>query len=577
MGLTDKIANRNNAPSPFQSPHQSTAPANEDVARILQLPRREYEGFNPRPYQLSECNIKLRDVQCRALECLRVEGSGFFPIGVGWGKTFICLLAGAVMERKHVLILLPSPTIEQMQKEYYRLAKHYKVPSVTFQSYWGLSQRPESEASLNHWLKGKDPKDCLIVCDEAHKLKRREAARTKRLMRFVRDNQEIAVVCLSGTMTTKSLLEYSHLLILCLRERTPLPLKARTLIHWNNVLGVENRPEWYHYKDLEGILQRYDRTCTWAERYSVRRDKARRAFSTHLRGASGIVATDESALGVSLLIGRVTTNSGFSSDLKAVIDQLLETGDSPDGEQTYDDPAEVARVARQLALGFFYRWKWPEGKVDIEWLMARANWNRVVRWELEQKSAEGYDSPRLVREAVGEGRGPLDLQNAYMQWQQHSHKPAPPVEAVWLDDSIIRKAVAYARERGMCVWYQSKAVAAKLAELGMPVFLAGKPVHDASPIPHAYSIAAHGTGLNLQGYDTALVLEPPSSGARWEQMLGRLHRPGQQSDEVSFEFLAHTKALKGALTKGIEDAMYIQATTRNPQKLCAAVYHTTSV
>jgi hypothetical protein len=69
-----------------------------------------------------------------------------------------------------------------------------------------------------------------------------------------------------------------------------------------------------------------------------------------------------------------------------------------------------------------------------------------------------------------------------------------------------------------------------------------------------------------------LVLTPPTSGTVWEQLLGRTHRPGQESDEVEVWVYRHTTELKQAIVKATADAEYQRGTTGNDQKLLNATY-----
>jgi hypothetical protein len=82
------------------------------------------------------------------------------------------------------------------------------------------------------------------------------------------------------------------------------------------------------------------------------------------------------------------------------------------------------------------------------------------------------------------------------------------------------------------------------------------------------SIQAHGTGKNLQKWSDAYVLEPPSGGAAWEQLLGRLHRQGQTADAVIFAVAQHAPAFAHALRSARTDARYIEDVSGNRQKLC---------
>lgn len=53
----------------------------------------------------------------------------------------------------------------------------------------------------------------------------------------------------------------------------------------------------------------------------------------------------------------------------------------------------------------------------------------------------------------------------------------------------------------------------------------------------------------------------------WEQMLGRLHRVGQDSDVVRAEFYRHTPELRDHVDQALRRALYVQGTLGSVQKL----------
>jgi len=168
------------------------------------------------------------------------------------------------------------------------------------------------------------------------------------------------------------------------------------------------------------------------------------------------------------------------------------------------------------------------------------------------------------------------IHRAWLGWFGTSlnKRPPPPTVAVWIDDYLVRDAVAWAcaQDDPAILWYQSRAVESRLRELGVPVYGAG---HNPPKQGHlcGMSIRAHGVGKNLQhGWRTQLVLEPPSSGNVWEQLLGRTHRPGQEADSVQAYMYQHTEAFQQAIAKAREDALYIQDTTGSRQKLVYCTY-----
>ena len=76
-----------------------------------------------------------------------------------------------------------------------------------------------------------------------------------------------------------------------------------------------------------------------------------------------------------------------------------------------------------------------------------------------------------------------------------------------------------------------------------------------------------GKKSNLQKYCQNLVLSPSPSGATWEQLLGRTHRPGQQADEVEVVVYQHSPEFREALEKARANSEYIEASTWQRQKL----------
>ena len=69
-----------------------------------------------------------------------------------------------------------------------------------------------------------------------------------------------------------------------------------------------------------------------------------------------------------------------------------------------------------------------------------------------------------------------------------------------------------------------------------------------------------------------LLLEPPASGEAMEQLLGRLHRPGQYADEVVVYTYEHCSPYENASSTARGQAQYIEDSTGNTQKLNFARY-----
>jgi hypothetical protein len=174
---------------------------------------------------------------------------------------------------------------------------------------------------------------------------------------------------------------------------------------------------------------------------------------------------------------------------------------------------------------------------------------------------------------------------AWQDWAAQKHKPEPPVEPVWLDDTLplftlvsLANAALAGEEDALpyIIWYEHHAVGDLLQAKGIPTFGAGRDAEVANETQRpkvrtiALSIWAHSTGKNLQAWSRAVVLCPPSAGDRWEQMIGRLHRPGQQADEVRFAVNASSDWYRDALVSAVQQARYVNHTAGSKQRILDA-------
>jgi len=303
-----------------------------------------------------------------------------------------------------------------------------------------------------------------------------------------------------------------------------------------------------------------------------RRGSIRKAFQKRLRATPGVVASRRGSIGCSLNI-RLQRNIPVPPDLARMMREVQDPGIDPRGEIIPDD-ITAWRTMRYLAAGFYYRWNWPDGVEDLAWLDARRDWNRWVRRELQARSEEGYDSPFLVaaktnRELIAGRSG--GIHRAWSRWQRQKVKPPPPTSPVWVDDYLIREAIAWLKaQKGHAVlWYESSAVGKALSDHGVVVYGAGaEPPRQAHNC--AMSIRAHGIGKNLQAWSNQCIIEPPTGGLVWEQLLGRMHRQGQEADEVDCTVFLHVQPFARALESATTDAQYIFDASGNVQKLLFA-------
>lgn len=534
--------------------HRVDIPA--DLDRILRMPVTppggDLEAAQRWTKRLSLGAHALRPVQGAALESIHLYKGGFFPIGVGHGKTLIALLAGEVAGASKPLILCPPALVKMMRAEALIWSERFKFTPPAVESYGILSTKTRLLLDL---------RPDLIIADEAHYLRRRGAARTKRLLSyFYNVNPTAGFVALSGTITAKSLLDYAHLLELSLRDRVPVPTSRYELQGWAACIDPDGEPTRGDLAALAPLVEWSGQTA------KPSRDTIRKAYKTRLVTTPGVVSTTSTSCDASLYL--IEHNPKTPAAVSKAIRHLRDTWTLPNNEPIAD-ASFFSRAFRQLSIGFFYRWEW-SGRPDLEWLEARRNRDRLIGRVLRYASRPGRDSPGLVARWGLAGGGSRELRDALELWEAIKDRANPQTVPVWIDKTRIDYVASFAKayEDPLVLWYSSRAVGEELGRRGFPVHAAGSAPPKGRTC--AASIHVHGKGQNLQQYGRAFVVEPPASGGRWEQLIGRHHRAGQTRDEITIDFFN----FGDVMAKARQDARYIEDTTDNRQKLNLATFLT---
>lgn len=600
MSLSDKLLARG-VPLPAKNSNAGKAlyeggvPLTPELQRILLLPRRvldfsKVEDLSPvyvhtegrcKVYPdcrlcASDAPVKLRPVQSVMLwEAHRMSGL-FAAVAVGGGKTIVSLLLHDVLEATTTVLLLKPSLRVQLVHEWQMYARHFTIPPVKWSKpaaiatsngktpgVWLVSYHELSNAKSADILEVLKPD--LIVADEAHLIRRLSSARTKRWRRYHDNHPECRFVAMTGTPTRKSIRDYAPFVELALGKNSPLPLaRYGDLKDWSAALdepipGVDPMPP--------GKLMLL---CEPGE--SVREGYRRRLVESY-----GVVATSTSDCDALL-----TVRARFVSKPRVVTQALshLENFWVWDGNEI-EDALAYTRVARQLACGFYYRWEWPGGVVDKEWLEARNAWHKEVRDYLSSRARPGMDSPLFLANAAERGEW---KSATWRDWKGVKARKPPPVSAIWIDDFLCRDAISWANKgdeesgKGGIIWYDHAAVGEMIAELSdFPFFGPGSADRlkkvDASKHPSIIcSIDAHVEGSNLQAYSRCLVTSPPAAGLTWEQLIGREHRPAQLADEVFVDWYAHTQENVKAFDSAIRQAQCTYEREGQEQKLLLATH-----
>lgn len=441
-----------------------------------------------------------------------------------------------------------------------------------------------------------------VLVHNCDKLRDPGTATTSRVLRYFRAHPEARFAGWTGSLTESSLDDYAHLAALALREGSPLPIDPEVAKEWATALDPDGRPA------PAGALLAL---CEPGEHIAE-------GFHRRLVETAGVIATDTSAVDCALAIEERDPGA-IPFEIEHLLADLRATWCRPDGEELVD-PMAVAACARQLASGFYYRWRFPRGETVeqiLTWLEARKAWHRELREKLKDR-ADHLDSPllctraarrawgdepiteaeyveverfdedgqpmygddgrplmRLERHRVGNAHLPRWKADAWPRWRDVRGSVVPETEAVLVNDYLARDAAAWAAEHRGIVWYEHAAFGRWVAEIGgLALHGGGAGAGEAIAAEDGSrsivcSIHAHGRGRDgLQRiFSEQLVANPPSSASRWEQLLGRLHRIRQKAPVVSTWFYRHSPELKSHVAKALARALYVERTLGATQKI----------
>lgn len=505
----------------------------------------------------------LRPIQAIALYEFAEHRGLMASIRVGGGKTLITLLGPTVIGSRKPLLILPAKLIPKTRRAMIALCRHWRIALHThIVSYEWLGTQQAAQ-----FFYQTEPD--LIMLDEAHKVRNRKAARTRRLIRYC-EKRNPAVMVLSGTIVRKRLLDWAPLAACALGPRSPAPRKWTTIQHWGSAIDFDATT-------APGVLSR------WAESGgfpSELRERAREGYRRRVVETPGVVATSDQLLGVALNVEPWETP--LAPELLRALKTLEDSWTLPDGF-IVTDPLHYWRASRQLALGCYYRWK---EQPPNEWRERRLNWSRAVRHAvryLRQPGGQPFDSEAQVAGAALRGEikstDTIDVTATYLAWREIRDTFKPETEHVWVTHDIVMRLIEESFNGDPAiVWVETVAVGELMHALGYPYY--GKQgrtpdrkrsILDAPPSqPFAASIRSVGEGHDLQAWNRNLVSAPIQAADQWEQLLGRTHRDGQAADEVTVQVAMYTSIHQACWRTAIDHARFLQSMTGQEQKLLIA-------
>lgn len=616
-----------------------------EITRICQIPLsfpltdEEIEAVQETHVKAAahEQGFRLQRVQAEAIQVFDEMGTLFGPIEVGGGKTLITLrCAGIAHEKgiKKILLVVPAQVFSQLKNHDVNWARA-RVPIGCQFFFLGGKSREERMRIVSSSARGcfvvpysllstEDTSEMLdrlepglVIFDEAHNLKNRKSARTRRVMSFMRKHQP-QVVAVSGTMTSKSIKDYAHIIQLCLGRGSPLPLEAQIVADWSAVLDANTN-------NFNTLSERHVGTgplrplVSWSnqnfphDRLSADVEGFRRAFQNRLLTSPGVVASPADSLGVSLVVDniKVPLDGTGAEELREYDRRVEELWVLPNGDEL-EWAMHKFKARYELSAGFYNNLVWPsvddyskrkgiseaEAVRRIERAQAHhlllQEYHRELREWLKHHQLPGCDTPMLVGRNMHEMGDQVVGRRLYAAWRrakdaEFDGMPERDSFPVRVCDYKIRAAVEWMRHRKSgIIWYYHQGIgewmaeAAKAAGLNAVHCPAGKHFNDLLTCEGAKSyfadkfaicsITAHGTGKNLQYFSEQFCLQFPRPEETAQQMIGRTHRKGQEEDQVTVTTCISTDIDEIALAATLNDAVYVFETTSSKRKILFATW-----
>lgn len=578
-----------------------------DFRRISVLPRRETwkdysealtEVFALPPRAPGSCpsncpcrgtgTMKFWPTQAWALTEFFEQRGGVAIMGAGAGKTLCTLVLPLLMGWERPVLLVPAGLKHKtLEVDYPLLSRHWHLVPLEGPGSLEVISYEKLSRDYNDYLAKQRVPDG-IMADEGHRISRRNAGVTKKVERLLKELPDTEFIPWSGTFVHRSMMNYGHLFNHALKDRSPIPHSHSERQSWAYALD-EDVPE--HARPRAGALLDFCR-----EGETVRDGYKRRVLET-----PGIVSSTELSTGIALNVFEVAAPPPPKSVLEA-FQKLRNTGCAPGGEVATSKLNQV-RHAREMFLGGFLRWIWPDNKPDAEWLKKRRAWRKFVR-KMTTRTHGGrwYDTEAQVALAVRKGE--LECRedehdtdnkniirtnvNVYEEWcvTRDDRKvkwggKEPPKEWVWLegcrDGYMVHALEKWAREhKGGIVWIENIALLEEFRLRGWTCYGSGEnEIEEDFSEETIFASYAHTTGRNLQHRNEMLFSNPLQNGRAFEQALAREHRPGQKADEVNAYVFLGCRETWWSFERSKLDARYIEATLGQPQRLNKATIDST--
>ncbi len=528
----------------------------------------------------------------------------------GAGKTLASLLIANIgfegtLVEKHdrVLLMVPSKLVDQLKSNirWARRKIHFPADVYFFKDYKpkervdiAKQKRPGIYVMGYGFLSTKDTEETLeelspslIIADEAHKIAGR-SARRRRVEHFLKQNPTTAVCLMSGTMINRELMEIHVLGKYALKENLPMPLPwpqaaslSEALAPKGPIIPMDKLRMARDLVDWAGLM--YDGVA------KSMLTTLRKAYHKRLATSPGVFLSEGSKVKSSIIFD-IHYGEMTCPIVAEHIKNVEETWTTPD-DQTFETALEKFKWIQELNNGFYNSLVWPEEHPLLEEAKYAHELNKLtkslIRKFIGEKHRPGLDTPLLVRNDM-QHHGSLnvggELYGAWVSWKKASSVTGLP-ERISRFVRVSDEKVKFAVERwkkldpkteGGVVFYQRQGHGTWLVEYFEKEFGKDNVIHapaglDLNTLAESTdlkgsiviaSIGSHGTGVDglQRHFNKVMYASDLNTVADSEQSIARLHRTGQEADEVEVHILSCSKHDEMKLAGILQDNYFLHLT-----------------
>lgn len=523
--------------------------ATSEFYRVANLPPRYYASeediekvsayFRRRDYNERGRRNMLKQLQVETLVTLYQLGGCFANLRVGAGKTLTTLLAPLMVGALRPVLICPAALRDNVTYQCGVHAHDWKIIRPIVYSYEQIGS-PSGLTTLF------ETRPDLVMLDEGHKARNLRAAVTRRVAAYLKQVRPKTLI-LSGTLITSDLMDYWHLLIWALGDKAPVPLSREEGEVWATALEGGDAPK--KQQTELGVLNSFPE-----------------GYYAHMRTRSGVITSSGSDCNATIVESYFDLK--VNQQTQAHIAEVAATKLRPDGEPL-DDP-QVPMCLQQLALGFYYIW---DPLPPDWWRYPRKTWFAYVR-ELIDMDIPGLDSICMVERFLDRGVDVKELGTdigrvLLSEWRKVKNLFKPNHVPIWTDKDATRKLLAIPESSKSIIWSGFRYHGQELARVsGLPYYGGGSDIRQAKPgEPLIASLRAHGTGAHLAAWEESVVSMTSPGNTFWEQLIGRLHRTGQEHDTVIFKIIQSIPYHGESMMRARNEAADVAEAQKAEQKL----------